>query len=429
MSLARIVFCAVLIILGLPLKGQEPVPGNPADVIREGQNQKKALRIVEGVYQAVGFGNTFMVTTSEGNVIIDTSLAAGAAHHVKLLKAENAGPIRYIILTHGHGDHTGGVGLWREPGTAIIAQRNHVEFMHYQARLHGFFGLRNAAQFALPRPAGREWPGNYGAKIEPSLLFDDRHEFNLGATKFELYHTPGETPDHLTVWLPQSKAAFIGDNYYQSFPNIYTLRGTQPRWALDYIHSLDKVLSLKPEVVLPSHGLPIHGNAEITRLLTRYRDAVQYVHDETVKGMNAGKDVFTLMREIKLPAALDVGESYGKLSWSIRGIYEGYAGWFDLNPVTMYEVPSSSVHADLVRLAGGAGAIVKLAMERVEGGRAVEALHLIEAALAADPDSRPALEVRLKALHFLRDRSRNSNERGWLDYSIGVTKGKLAGKQ
>jgi hypothetical protein len=53
---------------------------------------------------------------------------------------------------------------------------------------------------------------------------------------------------------------------------------------------------------------------------------------------------------------------------------------------------------------------------------------LIDAALAADPDSRPALEARLKALQFLRDRSRNSNERGWLDYSIGVTKGKLVGK-
>ena len=60
--------------------------------------------------------------------------------------------------------------------------------------------------------------------------------------------TPGETPDHLTVWVPKYKAAFIGDNYYESFPNIYTLRGTKPRWALDYIASLDKVLALKPEL-------------------------------------------------------------------------------------------------------------------------------------------------------------------------------------
>jgi alkyl sulfatase BDS1-like metallo-beta-lactamase superfamily hydrolase len=93
------------------------------------------------------------------------------------------------------------------------------------------------------------------------------------------------------------------------------------------------------------------GNAEITKRLTRYRDAIQYVHDETVKGMNAGKDVWTLMREIKLPPALDIGESYGKLSWSVRGIYEGYVGWFDLNPATMYETPAAAVYPDVVKLA------------------------------------------------------------------------------
>ena len=90
------------------------------------------------------------------------------------------------------------------------------------------------------------------------------------------------------------------------------------------------MLALKPEIVLPSHGLPIKGHDQIVKRLTRYRDAIQYVHDATVQGMNDGKDVFTLMREIKLPAELDVGETYGKVSWSVRGIYEGYVGWFDL---------------------------------------------------------------------------------------------------
>ena len=61
--------------------------------------------------------------------------------------------------------------------------------------------------------------------------------------------------------------------------------------------------------MIPSHGMPVHGNAEITKRVTRYRDAIQYVHDETVKGMNAGKDVWTLMNEIKLPPRLDIGES------------------------------------------------------------------------------------------------------------------------
>ena len=47
----------------------------------------------------------------------------------------------------------------------------------------------------------------------------------VGGVQFEILHMPGETYDHLTVWLPQIRAAFVGDNLYGSFPNMYTLRG------------------------------------------------------------------------------------------------------------------------------------------------------------------------------------------------------------
>lgn len=431
----RQIFLAITLLLlssaGLSRAQAQPeqMADNPTTLLRVGQNQTKATKINDAIFQAIGFSNTFMVVTPAGNVIIDTSMPFNAALHKRLLQAENAGPVKYIILTHGHGDHTGGVPAWKQADTQIIAQKNHAEFQHYQQRLNGFYALRNAAQFALRLPGSAPaWPGNYGAQLQPTMMFDDKHEFELGGVKFELYATPGETPDHLTVWIPQYKAAFIGDNYYDSFPNIYTLRGTPPRWALDYINSLNKVLALKPEIVLPSHGSAIVGNAEITKRVTRYRDAIQYVHDETVKGMNAGKDVWTLMREIKLPAALDIGESYGKLSWSVRGIYEGYVGWFDLNPATMYESPASTVYPDVVKLAGGADAIAKLALARAQAGQAVEALHLSELALAADAHHKGALQSKLKALEMLRAQCKNSNERGWLDFSINVVKHKLGAK-
>jgi len=405
---------------------QGMVADNPTDLLRIGD---KVIKINEAISMVQGFGNTFMVTTEEGNVIIDTSIALHAGKHHQLLTAENKGAIKYIILTHAHGDHTGGVPLWKQAGTQIIAQKNHVEFVHYQTRLAGFYGKRNAAQFGLSVPPQRAWAGNYGGKIEPTILFDDKYEFTLGGIKFEVYRTPGETYDHLTVWIPKYKAAFTGDNYYESFPNIYTLRGTQPRWALDYVSSLNKVLELKPEIALPSHGRPINGNPEIARRLTRYRDAIQYVHDAVVTGMNDGKDVYTLMNEIKLPSALDIGESYGNLIWSIRGIYEGYVGWFDLNPATMYERPASSVYPEVVKLAGGPEAIAALAAQRVETGDAVAALHLTNIALAADPRHRRALDARLKALEILRSRCKNTNERGWLDYSIKVTTAMLDQKK
>jgi alkyl sulfatase BDS1-like metallo-beta-lactamase superfamily hydrolase len=396
------------------------------------RDEPKMVKINDAISMATTSCNVYVVNTPAGSVVIDTAMADLAPEAKRLLSPQTHGPVRYIILTHGHADHVGGISLWKEPGTQIIAQRNHVEFVNYVTRLDGFFAPRNAAAFRRPPKEVGTWAGNFGAKIEPTIFFDEKYEFTLGGIKFEMFSTPGETPDHLTVWIPAYKAAFIGDNYSgigipepNSFPNIYAIRGTKPRWALDWIKSLDTVLALKPEIVLNGHGDPIVGNAEITRRLKRYRDAIQYVHDETVKGMNAGKDVYTLMQEIKLPASYELNEVFGKVSWSVRGIYDGYAGWYDLNPSTMYELPPSSVYPDLVKLAG-ADAVVRLAVEKVATGKPVEALHLTDVVLASDPKNGGALNARTKALEVLRDRSENFVETGWLEYGIDKAKGQLA---
>ena len=189
------------------------------------------------------------------------------------------------------------------------------------------------------------------------------------------------------------------------------------------------MLALKPEIVLNGHGDPIVGNAEITRRLGRYRDAIQYVHDETVKGMNAGKDVFILMQEIKLPPKYDLTEIFGKVSWSVRGIYDGYAGWYDGNPTSMYEIPSSSVYPDLVKLAGGPEPLAKLALDKIEAGQPVEALHLTDVILVSDPKNASALNARIKAMEYLRSHTQNKIESGWLDYGIRLAKETLGTPQ
>jgi alkyl sulfatase BDS1-like metallo-beta-lactamase superfamily hydrolase len=384
----------------------------------------KVVKVHESIYQGPGNGNTYMVITPAGNVLIDTGLADHAGDVKKALRAVNSGPVKYIIFTHGHEDHRGGVKIWKEPATEVIAQRNYAEFYSYQCRLAPFFARRNAAQFKGAVDDSIT-PGYYGAPLDATILFDDKYAFELGGIRFELYHTPGETYDHVSVWIPQFKAAFVGDNYSTSFPALYTLRGTKPRWALDYVESLNKVLSWQPELVLPGHGEALAGNAHITTALSRFRDAIRFVHDETVRGMNEGKGVFQLMQEIKLPAALQIDESWGNVPWSVRGIYEGYAGWFDGNPSNMYATPPSAVYETIVEMSGGADSVADRADKMITKGDFVKALQLADIALEAKPENKAALSVRLAALKALESRCKNSMESGWLRYGIQATKKRL----
>jgi alkyl sulfatase BDS1-like metallo-beta-lactamase superfamily hydrolase len=367
--------------------------------------------------------NTIVLETSGGAVIIDTSRPPASKAHFDLLQKSGVTKASYVILTHGHGDHTGGVALWKSTGARVVAQKQFGEFLGYQQMLSGFFTRRNEAQFQFADGADAAAPRAQAVtgeveSIVPDITFSEKLDLDVGNVRVEIYHTPGETPDHLTVWIPKLKAALIGDNFYESFPNMYTLRGTRPRWPLEYINSLDKVLSLEPEIVIPSHGPAIVGKDEVKRHLIKMRDAIIYVHDAVLIGMNSGKDVRTLMAEIKLPAQLDVGESYGKVAWSVRGIYEGYAGWFNGDPTEMFAEGRGSVSPELVTLAGGPKMIADAAMKLIEQGKFVEALHMTSIGIEGAPGNKDVLRARVAAFEALIRGSTNRNELGWLNQGL-----------
>jgi glyoxylase-like metal-dependent hydrolase (beta-lactamase superfamily II) len=378
------------------------------------------------IYLSEGLSNAYLVVTREGRVVINTGMGFEAPVHKEYFDSVDRGPVRYILLTQGHVDHVGGVDLFREPGTEVIAQANNAAQQEYDARLAPFRARRSSFAFAEAfermRRAGRDGRPPVQSRPRPTRTFEDRCDFELGGLRFELIAAPGaETEDSLLVWLPEQRICFTGNVFgalFGHFPNLVTIRGDRHRDALRYVATLDRLLALDAEILLVGHFGPVAGRERIRAELLRMRGAVLYVHDAVVAAMNAGGDVFAAMREITLPPELEVGQGYGKLAWSARAIWETYQGWFHARSTTeLYDVPYTQAQPELVALAGGPDAVAAAAAARAEKEPQL-ALHLAEAALAADPRHRGALEASLTAHRALLARSVNFWETRWLENEI-----------
>jgi alkyl sulfatase BDS1-like metallo-beta-lactamase superfamily hydrolase len=405
--------------------------------------QDTAEEITDGVFLSQGLSNSYLVVTSEGRVVINTGMGFEAGHHRRLYDAVDAGRVHAVLLTQGHVDHVGGVDHFCDPDavppTVVVAQANNPACQADDARIHRFRvnrsmpywanAIRQADEFIRRQPADAPVPAQ--SAPTPDVLFDERHEFMLGDTTFVCISTPGgETLDSMVVWLPERGIAFVGNVFsalFGHFPNLVTLRADRLRFALPFVDAVQMVIDLEPEILCTGHFGPILGRDTIRTELERVRDAVQYVHDETVAGMNAGVDVTTLMQNIRLPEHLEVGEGYGKVSWGVRSIWEAYAGWFHARATTeLYPLTSTAIAGDLVALAGGPGAVVDAALVRLDRGDAIGAVALLEAALAAEPDDRPALEAFVAAHEALlrehaaehADDFENFWLTGWLCFQI-----------
>lgn len=392
--------------------------------------EPRTSAINDFIHLSEGLSNSYLVVTSGGRVVINTGMGFEAPSHRLAFDAVDPSPVRYILLTQGHVDHVGGVDLFREPGTEVVANVRNAAHQADDARIHRFRVSRSAFAWADAIRAAHQYirthhdgPAPAQSRPRPTITFDDTYSFELGGVRFELLATPGgETLDSMVVWLPQHGICFTGNLFsalFGHFPNLVTVRGDRYREAPRFIESLDRVMALDAECLLVGHHQPIRGRELIRAELERLRGAVEYVHDETVRGMNAGKDVRTLMREIALPRDLDVGEGYGKVAWSVRAIWETYAGWFHHESTTeLYGVPRSAIDSDLVELAGGAEPLAQRAMRKNAEGQWLEAIHLCEVALGAAPANESALSASLEAHQALLDNSQNFWESAWLRREI-----------
>ena len=392
-----------------------------------------AVDLGDRIRMSPGWTNSYLIGTDDGRVVLNTGMGFEGPLHRRAYDAADPSPTRAVILTQGHYDHVGGVDVLRDPDTDVVAQTNFTIWREDNERLEAFRSRNSAFAFMDAILAAMEYARSVGvgavpqARPEPTVVVDDRMELTIGGRELVLIATPGgETFDSMVVWLPDCRTLFSGNLFGPLFghvPNLVTIRGDRYRDALTYIRSLDVVRELAPERLITGHFDPIDGADRIAEETATLQEAMRSVHDQTVDGMNAGVDVWTLMRDVRVPEHLDVGEGYGQTKWNVRAIWENYAGWFHHRSTTeLFGTAPLSVAPDLVA-AAGADALVAAARTHLDAGRPVEALQLTDVVLAAVPGQSDAVAVARDATLTLLDATTNFWERAWLRRSID----KLAG--
>jgi alkyl sulfatase BDS1-like metallo-beta-lactamase superfamily hydrolase len=405
-------------------KGNDPML---ASLVRAGDAQTEAVKITDFIFMANDISNAYLINTADGDVMVNTGFMddANQQRNKKLFAPVRSGPLRYIILTQAHADHYGGVPVFKEEGTRVVAQQRFSETWNYFDELGPFLQRRSAKLWAstMKRGSNPKPPPH----VVPDITVDRSLTIELGGRTFELISTPGgESLCSLIVWMPNEKIVFTGNLFgpvFLAIPNLTTIRGDKPRLVNNYLSSLERVRALGAELLITGHGEPVVGAEKIRTSLDKMFDAVSYLRNETIKGMNAGKTVHELMREIALPDHLQIGEFHGKVSWAVRAIWEEHAGWFHYDSTTsLYGVPRSSVDRDLAELAGGASVLAKRASEKVAQQKPLEAIHLLDIALGAEPANRDALAVKKSALEQLLASAAGGNlsEMMWLKSEIAA---------
>ena len=393
----------------------------------------KVYSYENGIHIAIGYGiaNSIMVEGEGGNIIIDAADSVHEAEKIyKQFKQINSNPIKAVIYTHNHGDHTFGASYYynlSDEKPKIIA---HETTAYYIERIMGILNPiiseRSAKMFGTFLPeeqlinvgigpylgVSQSVPGY----IKPDITFSDELKINIAGIDIELYHAIGETNDQLFVWLPEKKALMPGDNIYRTFPNLYTIRGTTHRDVKGWIDSLDHMRSLNPNYLYPSHTQALEG-PEVMETLTLYRDAIQYVHDQTIRLMNQGLYPDQIVEMIELPDEIAsspfLKEFYGTIRWSVKSIFNGYLGWFNGNISELDPLSRVAEASRIAAMVGGADNIYLQLEEAVNREDMQWALQLSDHLIALEYKLKQVNSLRAIAAEHIGQRSPNPNKRNY----------------
>ena len=408
------------------IQGEAPTTVNPSLWRHAKLNAELGLfKVTDGIYQLRGFdiSNMTIIEGQTGWIIVDplTSKESGAAALAFARKHLGNKDVSAIIFTHSHADHFGGVLGIANPQDLIdrhipvIAPDGFMEEATSENILAGTaMARRSIYQFGknLPHSASGNVDTGLGKNVSygtigvvPPTRFITKtsEDVNVDGVAFTFYNVPGaEAPAELTFTIPEKKAYAGAEILAQTMHNLLPIRGAKIRDAQRWSNYLDQALvhSAKAEVYFGQHNWPVWGHDQISEFITKQRDTYQYMHDQTLRLMNAGMTPLEIADSIKLPKSLETYFSargyYGDLRHNVKAIYQFYLGAYDGNPAHLNPLPPQDVAKRYVALAGGADKALAAAQSAFDQGDYRWAAELLNHVVFADSGNTNAKELLAK---------------------------------
>ncbi|XPF93285.1 alkyl sulfatase dimerization domain-containing protein [Colwellia sp. RE-S-Sl-9] len=421
---------STIVVMLFTVEGNASVESEATQLLikRNAEFEKQIIQLSDNIYTAVGYGVSpiSMIEGADGIIIIDTGIDANIGQQVREKFREiTVKPVKGIIFTHGHGDHTGGaiafkdntdVAVWAHHGYGHEASFAHKAGLTIQQKR----GARQGGFLLLPEQrinngvAQAYWPKRKGGAFDAASdtyptdwLRDNRQTISIAGIELQLVAAAGETDDQLYVYYPGKRALFSGDNFYKSWPNIYPIRGVAYRDVGQWIKSLEDMLKEKPSILVGGHTRPILGTEKVAETLSNYHEAISFLFNKTIEGMNLGLTPNQLVDYVILPDKFKnvdyLKPYYGHPEWAIRSIFNGYLGWFDGNPSNLFPLSDKELATRTAELAGGVDVLIKRAEQALLKNDPQWAAQLCDHILALEPNNKETLQVKAKALTKLAE--------------------------
>ena len=340
--------------------------------------EQRLWAVAPGVWCMVGNGlsNQTFVEAPDGIIAIDTGESREEmATALAALREHTDRPIAAVMYTHFHyvagtaaidGDaHVSGYPIWGHERIGANRER-----MATEAGVTMRRGL--VYQFGLTLPADGP-DGLVSAGLGPWFRNPAHAPFTDGfrppthtvaastsiviaGLQVEITPAPSDADDSITIWFPELSLC-VNNIVWPALFNIYAIRGEEYRDPRVLLVGLDHVRSLNAEYLVGAHGPPLTGRDRIVGEVTRARDAIQFIWDQTVRGMNRDLTAGELIEFVQLPACYDESyvtqQLYGLVEHHTRQVSVGLRGWFDGFEAELFPLPTAERCSRLIAGFGG----------------------------------------------------------------------------